>query len=97
MGESLPAISLLFIPNTLDMKDIGNWEKLTERKISKTPIVATGWVDGLCTNEDYSDHGKDEESDILFPGILSLLHRLPRLHHGDLLLLQRDEIIQLIC
>lgn len=25
IGESLPAISLLFMPKTLDMNDIGNW------------------------------------------------------------------------
>lgn len=51
---------------------------------------------GHSTYEDDSHHRKDQEGDILFPGVFGFFHRLPRLYDGDLLLLQRYKIVQLV-
>lgn len=76
------------------MNDIGNWEEVQHQQ---RQTVGAGGVLGLSTYEDNSYYSEDEERDILFSGVFSFLHGLPRLHNGDLLLLQGDEIIQLLC
>lgn len=88
IGAESPAISLLFIPNTLDMNDIGSYVRLL--------ILAWGetWETSE-THKHYRHDSKNQKSNILLLVVLTLPHGLPRLHHRDLLLFQRYEVIQL--
>lgn len=58
--------------------------------------MTVGVLSGHSTYEDDSHHRKDQEGDILFSGVFGFFHRLPRLYDGDLLLLQRYKIVQLV-
>lgn len=58
------------------------------------------WSDGLTadqrTYENHSDDCEHQQGDVLLLVVLALFHGLPRLDNGDLLLLQRDEVVQLV-
>lgn len=83
------------------MKDMGNWwksqleDRIVTRAFPAGPEGA-GKEEGKAeTYENDCDDGKDQESDILLLVVLALFHGLPRLYDGDLLLFQRDEVVQL--
>lgn len=84
----MPAISLLFIPKMLDIKDIGN--STVPSNVSNWSIMRNNEIGNIyiSTYKDDSDNCKHEERNVLFLVVFALLHGLPCLHHSDLLLFQ---------
>lgn len=90
IGAPGPAISLLFMPKTLEMNDMGSYMMSVSLLYVGLLLVA-----GSVTHKNHCHDSEHEKSDVLSLVVLPLPHGLPRLHNGDLLLLERDKIVQL--